>query len=209
MLEPWNFVLWDTWLDKRFNYADIKIRYSTFKIAIGLFLQRQGGNIVETGTVRQENDWGAGYSTVIFAETLKEFDAGHLWTVDISPENMDTSRRITQNVSEKITYVINDSINYISNIDREIDLLYLDSFDFVDIEPERTLCQEHQLNELKAAFPKLKQSSIILLDDNMPNGGKTKLSKEFLIKEGWSCILDLYQSVWFFDPLRFVESVIF
>lgn len=58
-------------------------------------------------------------------------------------------------------------------------------------------CQEHCLNELKAAWPYLGSNSIILLDDNtLPGGGKSRLAKDFLFSHGATMILDYHQSLW-------------
>ena len=80
-------------------------------------------------------------------------------------------------------------------LNEEIGLLYLDSLDYEENLQKES--QEHQLNEIEAAYPKLTQNSIILLDDNdFPNGGKTKLTKEYLLKNNWQCVLDHQQSLW-------------
>lgn len=191
-----NFLFINGWFDQ--NYLEnLGIRYPTFKAALGLFLQLGGGNIVETGTLRAENQWADGCSTLIFAETLKEFNAGHLWTVDISPVNIAVAKAVTCHAVDKVTYVVEDSLKFIENFEREIDLLYLDSFDWDNTEPLMTQSQQHQLLEIQAAFPKLKPSSIVLLDDNaLPGGGKAVLSKQFLAEHGFTCILDYYQSLW-------------
>lgn len=191
-----NFLFANGWFDQ--NYLEkIGMRYPTFKAALGLFLQLGGGNIVETGTLREKNQWTDGCSTLIFAETLKEYDAGYLWTVDISPDNIAVAKEATHHVADRVTYVVDDSLNFLENFDREINLLYLDSFDWDNIEPLKSQSQQHQLLEIQAAFPKLKPSSIVLLDDNdLPGGGKAALTKPFLIEQGFTCILDYYQSLW-------------
>jgi hypothetical protein len=57
--------------------------------------------------------------------------------------------------------------------------------------------QEHQLNELKAAEDKLSNHAILMLDDSdLPGGGKSKLTKEYLFKKNWKLVLDDYQDVW-------------
>src|SRR3990167_4060231 len=51
----------------------------------------------------------------------------------------------------------------------------------------------HFLKELKAAEDKLTDQSIIILDDNAwKDGGKCKLTKEYLIEKGWTCLWDDY-----------------
>lgn len=196
--ESLDFLFMGGWFDQ--HYVDkLGIRYSTFKAALGLFFQLGGGNIIETGTQRGENLWGDGCSTSLFAETLKEFNAGHLWTVDISPDHIAVAQNVTRHIADKVTYVVGDSVEFLKNFDREINLLYLDSFDWANTEPIMSQSQEHQLLEIQAAFPKLKPSSIVLLDDNaLPGGGKAALSKEFLAQQGLICILDYYQSLWIY-----------
>ncbi len=192
------FIFMGGWFDH--NYVDqMGVRYPTFKSALGLFLQLGGGNIVETGAQRGENLWSDGCSTSLFAETLKTFNAGHLWTVDISPDHIAVAQNVTRHANDQITYVVDDSVEFLKNFDGEINLLYLDSFDWADTEPIMSQSQTHQLREIQAAFPKLKPSSIVLLDDNaLPGGGKTALSKQFLAEQGLICILDYYQSLWIY-----------
>ena len=176
---PLNFVYWHGWFDQKYGLQeDIELggRYFSLKTALSLFLQRGGGNIVETGTTRVKDWLGHGCSTIIFADTLKEFEAGHLWTVDISAESMEVSKTnycFLILIILPIVSVIHSDFS--KKFDQEIDLLYLDSFDYFENEPLLTQCQQHQLSELESAWPKLKQSSIILLDDNaFPGGGKTR-----------------------------------
>lgn len=57
--------------------------------------------------------------------------------------------------------------------------------------------QEHCLKELEAAGPNLSSKSIVLIDDNnLPGGGKGRLAREYLQKNGWQVILDYHQSLW-------------
>src|SRR3990167_6043856 len=56
-------------------------RYWTFKTALNLMLQRGGTRIVETGCVRQEEDYGAGNSTLIFADFAHRY-GGSLVSID-------------------------------------------------------------------------------------------------------------------------------
>jgi len=188
------------WFDGRFGAAP-QARYPTFKSAIGLFLQHLGdrtdGVIVETGTQRLPNDWGAGCSTTVFGEMLETFNAGRLWTVDLSPENLATSHQCTQHVAQRIEYVCSDSVAFLREFDRPIDLLYLDSLDWWDDPQIQQQSQAHQLAEMQAVWDKLRRGCVILLDDNgLPGGGKARLTKEFLTNQGWSCVLDYHQSLW-------------
>lgn len=108
-------------------------RWPTFRIAMNLFLQREGTRIVETGCARQKDDWGGGQSTLIFGDLCSRLDNGtHLWTVDLSPHSISQCKSITTEYSDYITYTTGDSIEYLKNLDigGEIDLLYLDSYDY-------------------------------------------------------------------------------
>jgi hypothetical protein len=58
-------------------------------------------------------------------------------------------------------------------------------------------CQEHCLNELRAALPTLGRESVVMIDDaGLPGGGKARLAKEELRLLGFRCLLDEYQTVW-------------
>lgn len=58
-------------------------------------------------------------------------------------------------------------------------------------------CQQHTVHELTAATSKLHHKSIILIDDNtLPGGGKTRLAKLWLKENSWMCVLDYHQTLW-------------
>ena len=85
--------------------------------------------------------------------------------------------KIYQEYENLITYVVDDSVHFLENLNEQIDFLYLDSLD-----SESPLAHHHQLKEIKAAYSKLHQSSVVLLDDL---GSKTNLSIEFLKNNNW------------------------
>jgi hypothetical protein len=60
-------------------------------------------------------------------------------------------------------------------------------------------CQEHCLNEFLAAESsgKVTPRTMVLIDDNqLPGGGKSRLAKAHLAATGWICLFDLQQSLW-------------
>jgi len=58
-------------------------------------------------------------------------------------------------------------------------------------------CQQHCLDELMAALPALGPKSIVLIDDNsLAGGGKSRTAKEWLAKNGWHVLIDHQQSMW-------------
>ena len=131
------------------------------------------------------------------------------------------------NPNLEIEYCASDSVEWLSNYrGPSPDLLYLDSWDYPifeiaknyhpdfataekkmwELDPNIFIkqyyneikdCQNHCVNEFDAIKHKLKDSTILLLDDNLlPGGGKPRLLKEILPDMGWICLLDLQQSLW-------------
>ena len=172
-------------------------RFWTTKIALNLFLQNKGETIVETGTTRLKDDWGAGQSTLLFGDFCAFYEK-HLWTVDIDANALATAKEITKNYARNITYVQDDSLHFLQNFKKPVDLLYLDS---LDCDPRDDFdnrdAQLFQKREVEAIYDQLSLRACVLLDDNyFKNGGKTRLSKEYLKSKGWICLLDYYQSLW-------------
>jgi hypothetical protein len=147
-----------------------------------------------------KDDWGAGMSTFVFGSYCKEF-GGHITTIDISLQNMSVCREVTKDFTNEITYIVDDSLHFLRNFNQMIDLLYLDSMDCPLIDDPNDLTvlqsQNHQLSEIQLALPKLKETSLVLLDDcQFVNGGKGKLTRLFLKSEGWTELMDGQQSLW-------------
>ncbi len=189
-----DFLFINNWFDQKYRIKSDG-RYPTFKTALNLMNQLGGKNIVETGTTRMVDDYGAGYSTVMFADYLTKY-GGKIWTVDISQANIDTCKLVTKEFEKVVSYHVQDSLAFLANFKEKIDLLYLDSFDYPLDGTDPTPCQEHQLKEFKLAEHLLSDSAIVLLDDNnFDNGGKTKLTKNYLVEQGWTCLIDLQQSL--------------
>lgn len=195
-----DFVYWLDWWTVKYRFLIGEgVRYPSMKMALNLFHQRNGKNIIETGTTRALNDFGgAGMATIFLGDYANNYDK-RLYTVDILPVAIALSKSLTLEFKDNITYVTDDSLHFLKDFPEKIDLLYLDSYDYpIDENPEEALVsQTHQLNEFKAAEDKLTDQSIVILDDNAwPNGGKCKLTKVYLIEKGWECLWDDFQSVW-------------
>lgn len=193
-----DFLFVDSAYDREFK-AYSADRYPTFKIALNLFHQIHGEIMVETGTTRMANDWGAGMSTVLLGDYCKAY-GGKLITVDISEPNIRFCQTATILYKDAIEYVVSDSLKFLAEYSgKPIDLLYLDSFDFPLDEFEDCLpSQEHNLKEFQLAEAKLAKTCILLLDDNdLPRGGKPKLTKQYLLsKPEWKLLFDSHQSLW-------------
>jgi predicted O-methyltransferase YrrM len=188
-----NFLESDSWFDEMFREKSSR-RFSTFRVALNLLYQQPNHRIVETGTTRMVDDYGAGYSTYIFGQFVKRY-GGHIITIDIEPRNMDVCRMITDEFHDQITYVIDDSLRSLPLITEKIDLLYLDSLD-LPLEGDASEAQTHNLKEFKLVEHLLHEKSIVLIDDNDFNGGKPLLTKKYLKERGWRVLLNEQQSLW-------------
>ena len=184
------------WLQEKYRNK-LDQRYYTMQIALNLFLQFQGKTIVETGCQRIKDDWGGGCSTSIFGEFCHKY-GNKLYTIDNSREYMEVAKQVTLDFKENITYICDDSIHCLQTYKfPHIDLLYLDSMDCCELENVNNKeAQKHELAELTAIYDKLPTHTIILLDDSLfKNGGKTKLSKEFLISKKCLLLIDYQQTL--------------
>ena len=157
------------------------IRFEMFKKVFNVSLHRKHKTIVETGTSRgkvkfflfKKYNWKDGMSTIMFAN-FAQYIGGHLHTCDISEKNIRSAKFFTKLYNKYVSFYVNDSLSFLKNFDKQIDLLYLDSLDGHNSD----LASNHQLNEAKIAIRKLNKNSLVLLDDK---GSKTILSIDFLL----------------------------
>ena len=154
---------------------------------------RNAKNIVETGTARRAGNWeGEGQSTVLFGDFAQRYGC-KLWTCDVNPAAIEEARQSTAQYAPYIEYVVSDSVAFLRDFREPIDLLYLDSMDFLaagDPNPP----QDHALGEGQAALHALHAQSIVLIDDcAVPHGGKGGKVIPFLLGQGWQVISLHYQ----------------
>lgn len=180
----------------------ISERSHTMESALELLLEKKKdiGIIVETGTIRMKHDVGAGQSTLIFGDFCKNNNF-HLFTVDNNPDALYIAQSETKEFKDFITYVENDSVEFLKNFNQTIDFLYLDSMDVPEysspIAVDVVKSQIHQLLELEAAYDKLAPDAIVLLDDvDFENGGKSRLSGIRLKEYGFIELERQKQSLW-------------
>jgi predicted O-methyltransferase YrrM len=198
------------WFEQKFA-RKVDRRSATFRRAFELLLDRTGVSrqIVETGCVREKNDFSAGYSTVLFGEFLSRY-GGKLESVDVNPRNVELCRKLTRPFAALVTVNLGDSVAFLRDWPRThpgttIDLLYLDSLDYpmAPKDGPREPSQRHCLAELEAALPSLAPAAIVLIDDaDLPGGGKARLARERLTQLTWRCVLDDYQTLWMRDATR-------
>lgn len=157
----------------------------------GHVLNRSHPVVVETGCVRQADDFGAG-SFGYWMGFLLSLHGGQLHTVDITPERLQIARRLTGDFP--VTFQESDSVKWLREFDGAIDLLYLDSMD-ADVPGHAAHC----LAELAAALPKLKDGAMIVIDDTVRRGtgwvGKGAEAVPALLAQGWKLVHEGYQAV--------------
>lgn len=226
----------EAWFYNKYYVNGSNSRFWTFQTALSILCQQKHGNgesviptIVETGSQRQKDDLGAGMSTSIFAEYISRYN-GELHVVDNNPYHLNIAQDCVSEwkdkLQNKIAFYCLDSVEFLENWMSDIDLLYLDSWDYPIFEmakyydsdfnvavekmkevPEMELrrqfkalidpCQNHCLREFQAAEKNLHSRSILLVDDNnLPGGGKPGTLKPYLEEKGWTCLMDFQQSLW-------------
>lgn len=166
------------------------LRFDSFKKTFEICEKRNLRIIVETGTSRgktkfyffKSHNWKDGMSTIMFAEYVKNKN-GFLYTCDISRSNIEAAKKFTKPFANFINYNVEDSINFLNNFTRNIDLLYLDSLDGHDV----IKASNHQLEEIKNSIKNLHTNSLVLLDDK---GTKTNLSINFLLNNNFHILYE-------------------
>jgi predicted O-methyltransferase YrrM len=155
--------------------------------------------------VRQAGNWqGDGQSTVLWGDFASRFDA-EVHTVDLDPL---PARRILEDLGmgEMVQAHEGDSVRFLHDFAvreprRQIDLLYLDSYDLDIKNPYPSAL--HHIMELAAARPCLGPGSIVAIDDNLELDTGGRVGKGMLVGDWFHKIgippLHLgYQFIWRF-----------
>ena len=125
--------------------------------------------IIETGCVRQQDNWaGDGQSTILF-DRYADFHAGSaVFSVDRDPEAAALCRSL---VGERVHIHVGDSLLYLKSLADHppgglefLDLLYLDSFDVDFDNPLPSAI--HHLKELLAIAPLVSFETLVVVDDS-------------------------------------------
>jgi hypothetical protein len=175
------------------NLAVFSDRHRSFDLLLREIVRRfPHPNIVETGTIRSEEDWaGAGFSTYLLGAFLSRH-GGRLHSVDLSQANCAFARIWTEIFGPAVTVHTDDSAAFLGRFPAAIDVLYLDSLDTTTAGHA-----EHALRELQAALPKLHERSLILVDDTPWNrggwNGKGAVIVPWLLERGWRILYGGYQ----------------
>ena len=151
----------------------------------------EGCHIIETGTVRQIDNWeGDGQSTIVW-DTLATNLGGTVTTIDIDPIG---GQLVAELELQATTAIVGNSLDVIPTLTGHADLLYLDSFD-VDFENPLPAAAHH-LSELMAALNLLAPGSLVAVDDNEDDQGKGSEVAWFLAEHGAVEIVRGYVRVW-------------
>ena len=169
-------------------------RWEAFRfIAEKLISLNRPLSIIETGSLRTENDWnGNGQSTLIW-DWLIEKLGGECHSIDINPEVSEFAKKHT-----KFAKIINkDSILALRNstLASVCDLLYLDSYDWS--EQSKIESPLHHIGELAATWGRLPSGCIVAVDDcHSENFGKHVMVKAFFEYVGKAPTHSGYITVW-------------
>ena len=125
-------------------------------------------------------------STMIFSDYVRYIN-GTLTSCDINKKNVDNAKKFTKSNKEFITFIVDDSINFLDNFSKKIDFLYLDSLD-----GQFEGASKHQLEEIKVAKKFLHDQSLVLLDDK---GDKTKLSINYMLENNFKILNETREQV--------------
>lgn len=180
-------------LDGRLGVTDR--RYLTMKVAMDIMRNRGHKILVETGTARR-GDRGCqsdGCSTVIFSRWAMQNPGMKLVSVD---NNEQAIADATDAVGyyNQTSLVLADSVTFLKEYTGLIDFLYLDTMDFDSNNPRPS--QELPLREIIAAYPKLHEDSMVMVDDcGLSFGGKCTLVELFLKELGWRTLMKGYQLI--------------
>jgi Glycosyltransferase family 9 (heptosyltransferase) len=148
---------------------------------------------VETGCIRGIEDWrGAGFGTYLMGAFTHRY-GGEVISVDIDEENCRFAEDMTSEMNT-VTIENSDSISFLVEFGRSIDVLVLDSMD-----TEIPGYQEHALNEIVTGMKWLHPQSIVMFDDTVYEKGKFvgkgALGVPWLLEQGWSIIHSGYQTI--------------
>lgn len=146
-------------------------------------IEKRGFTIVETGTLRKKDKWTDGQSSLLFFEFLSFF-GGELISIDTDRFALETCEKVLRESigleRALFTPICGNSVAELEKMDKKIDLLYLDSYDFEEINPLPSMI--HHLKELASAANIRSKSPnlIIAIDDNFKEEvGKGKFIAEW------------------------------
>lgn len=206
---------------KWFGYVPLS-RYHTFKYCYENINNKNNPFILELGTSRsfvdgrfegcneddikywepsnpEKWDWSAGFFTKVFSNL---FPNSNFHTLDLMKSHIARCKIMNQD-KDNITYHVSSSEDFLKNLDKKVDLLYLDTGDMTPIENTAQL----HLREAKIIVERdlLAAGGIILIDDvksvipkqygEKSDLGKAKYSVPYLLENGYKLLMSEYQYI--------------
>jgi hypothetical protein len=179
----------------------VRNRVPTFGYVISILSKTKNPLIVETGCSRIDHGllaWGDDGCSTFLYDIFTLPNHGKVISVDINVENV---KHANSKTSQRVKVFCDDSVNFLSRFTEagEIDLLYLDSFDFDPNNPEPS--QNHHLKEIEVIFDRLKPGCLILVDDAGVKSETAALGKagkvfDFMESKGVYPKIQDYQLLW-------------
>lgn len=187
---------------KRGLSTDVYNRSEGFDILFeNLFqIKKRNFQIIETGTLRNPNNWKDGNSGFLFTELVK-YHNGVVRSVDIDKKAVEVANTFIG--SKHYQSYCSDSVLWLKSQEdlANVDLFYLDSYDvkWHNDEPSAS----HHLNEFLAIEPHL-ENCLVCIDDNAfkldgTRTGKGRKIFEYLEKKNILPIYDKYQIIYKFS----------
>ena len=178
---------------KKYNNPK-NFRFDSFEFALIEAQKRNHKTLVETGVARGKKkffffskiNWKDGMSTLILSDYARHVN-GNLTSCDINKKNIENAKKFTKANKEFITFVVEDNLKFLTNFNKKIDFLYLDSLD-----GQFEGASKHQLEEIKIAKNYLHDKSLVLLDDK---GDKTKLSIDYMLENNFKIFNETREQV--------------
>jgi hypothetical protein len=155
-------------------------------------------HIIETGILRNWENWRDGQSTFLLQEFVKQYE-GKVDAVDISSEACKISENFLDN--KYVNVHCDDSLNFLTKIDlSNVSLFHLDSYDVIWEDPQPSA--HHHLKEFLIIEKFLLPGSIVVIDDNrIIKGNRTGKGLEifkYLESKNIKPIHDGYQIIYKF-----------
>ena len=216
-----NFYKWFETISKKLTIREISFR----KIFKYLDTKPDPIIILETGCLRELNNFTDGQSTLLFDKyTLSRGNHSKVYTVDINPEATKICKKA---VSSNVEIATDSSVRHLSNLSKKflktktkVSMFYLDSFDVDWKYPHPAAA--HHLKELAAINRLLHEETLVVVDDSptyanitqghngtapsweilsSPSpaptiGGKGTLIHEFAMSSGAKLVFSHYQTAW-------------
>ena len=137
--------------------------------------------IVETGCVREQDNFLDGQSTLLFDKyTLSRGENSKVYTVDINPKS---TKICKETVSKNVEITTEDSVRYLNNLagnflkkKTKVSMFYLDSFDVDWRYPYPSAA--HHLKELTSIIKVLCEDTLVVVDDSPASGNLTRTENE-------------------------------